>query len=282
MAMSSHGIKRKVTIEIIVVGNELLNGTTLDTNSHWISKRLEKIGAFLSRKTTIEDDLQAISDTLREAFRRRPNWIVTIGGLGPTFDDMTLSGVAAAVHTDIERNPLAVSYLRESYKRRRMQAKRLPSASLKMAEIPKGAVPLLNSVGSAPGVLLDHEQIRIVSLPGIPSEMKAIFEEQVEPRILEEIGHGSVKSKQLWIETIGVRESLIAPATKRIMDKYQNDIYLKSHPMGFDKKHRSIIHFQLILENATQKGNLSFHNASKELRKAISKYGIAQRERIIS
>jgi nicotinamide-nucleotide amidase len=280
--MSLSRVKRRVTVEIIVVGNELLNGTTLDTNSHWMSKKLEKIGAFLSRKTTIRDNIQTISDTLRGAFRRRPNWIITIGGLGPTFDDLTLSGVAAALHVGIGRNSLAVSYLKESYRRRGMQPKRLIRASLKMAEIPKRAIPLQNPLGSAPGVLLDHERISIVSLPGVPSEMKAIFGEHVEPRILVEIGESPVKRKQLWIETVGVRESLIAPDTKKIMDNYRPDVYLKSHPMGFDKKHRSIIHFQLILENASRKGSMSFDNASKELRKAISKYGIVERERVIS
>jgi nicotinamide-nucleotide amidase len=273
--------REKVIVEILVIGNELLNGTTLDTNSHWISKRLQKVGALVSRKTTIRDNVRAISHALKETYLRKPNWIITIGGLGPTFDDLTLSGLAASVRTKIERNKLALRYLKESYRRRRIRRARLSPSSLKMAEIPRGATPLMNPAGSAPAVLFNHAGTWIVSLPGVPSEMKAIFLEHVEPRIIVATGT-SEKRKQLWIETVGVRESLIAPATRKIMDRYRDDLYLKSHPAGLDKKNRSIIHFQLILENATLKGNASFEKASTELRKAISKYGFVRKERIIA
>lgn len=279
--MSSPDARKKVNVELIVVGNELLNGTTLDTNSHWVSKQVDRIGAVLSRKTTVRDNLHEISESVGEALRRKPNWIITIGGLGPTFDDMTLLGVAKALHTHVERNALALRYLKESYRRRQIHRRRLAQSSLKMAEIPNGAIPLPNSIGSAPGVLTNHEGTSIVSLPGVPSEMKAIFKENILPKIAQRT-EGQKKRKQLWIETVGVRESLIAPATKRIMEKYRNYIYLKSHPMGFDRKERSVIHFQLISEDQSPKGNLSFIEASKDLRKEILKYGIIRKERLIS
>lgn len=256
-------------MEIIVVGNELLNGTTLDTNSYWLSKRLGEIGSTVSRKTTVRDDLTMISDAFSESMQRKPQWIFSIGGLGPTFDDMTLLGLSKALGRKIKLNKNALNFLKQSYKRRPMPNRRkLSHASLKMAEIPEGSTPLPNPVGSAPAVLVEYRSTKIVSLPGVPKEMKAIFKEELLPLLRQDFARLS-KRKQIWISSTGVRESQIAPSTAKIMRQYSPDIYLKSHPIGFDRKGRSLLRFQLISMKPPS-SDLSLEKAARSLEKVIS------------
>jgi nicotinamide-nucleotide amidase len=262
----------KGNVEIIVVGNELLNGTTLDTNSHWLSKRLDEIGCTVSRKTTVRDDLPTISGAFRESMQRSPQWIFSIGGLGPTFDDMTLLGLSNALGRKIKLNKNALNFLKQSYKRRPMPNRRkLLRASLKMAEIPEGSTPLPNPVGSAPAVLSEYRSTKIMSLPGVPREMKAIFKDKLLPLLRQDFEHLS-RRKQIWISSTGVRESQIAPATAKIMHRYSPDIYLKSHPIGFDRKGRSLLRFQLISMNPPF-SDPSLEKAARSLEKVISHLG---------
>jgi nicotinamide-nucleotide amidase len=234
--------------EILVVGNELLNGTTLDTNSHWISQELTALGVKVSRKTTIRDELQIISNSFKECLLRRPQWIFSVGGLGPTYDDMTIEGLAISLGKKLHTNRKAVTMLKESYERRRRLFNRplsqMSRSSLKMAKMPIGATPLSNSVGSAPGVLIVFKQTTIVSFPGVPSEMKAIFSEEIVPLI--EKGSTQFVNAEEWLLLIGASESRLAPIVSKISREYSGLLYVKSHPMGFENG-KSIIHVQIIL-----------------------------------
>ncbi|MDA4130031.1 MAG: molybdopterin-binding protein [Thaumarchaeota archaeon] len=238
----------QLTCEIIVVGNELLNGTTLDTNSHWMSGELTKLGVKVDRKTTIRDELEVISRTFLECLKRKPDWIFSIGGLGPTYDDLTVEGLALALGKKLYMDKRAVEMLKASYERRRRMfstpLRKISRASLKMAMIPEGSTPLPNSVGSAAGVLARSGKTQIVSLPGVPSEMIAIFSEQVIP-ILKEDTSKYVHAEE-WLEAIGISESRLSYSVSRISKKYSGLIYIKSHPMGFEKG-KSLIHIQIIL-----------------------------------
>ena len=81
-------------VEILCIGNELLSGITLNTNSHWIGKKITKLGAKGTRVIVVADDLEEIDFALNDSLERKPDWIVTCGGLGPTYDDMTIQAVA--------------------------------------------------------------------------------------------------------------------------------------------------------------------------------------------
>jgi nicotinamide-nucleotide amidase len=258
------------TAEILIVGNELLNGTTLDTNSHWLSIELENIGLAVTRKTTITDNQKIISSAFKEALSRRPSLIFSIGGMGPTFDDMTLLGLARALNKRILRNRTAVQFLRESYIRRHGSAPRLSRASLKMAEIPDGSLPLPNPVGSAPAVVTQFGSSKVISLPGVPEELKGIFREQILPLLVSDFP-GLIKKRQIWLRSIGIGESQIAASTRKIMRKYSPNIYLKSHALGFDKKGRSLLLFQLISLNPHSDASLGA--ATLALERAIAKLG---------
>src|SRR5437899_3618201 len=108
-------MKKSPKAEIVSVGNELLIGHTLDTNSHWIAKRFTKFGWTLQRITVLRDSLEAIKDGVTGALRRQPDLLITLGGLGPTHDDMTLKGVALALNKRLVLNAKASAMVKTRY-----------------------------------------------------------------------------------------------------------------------------------------------------------------------
>lgn len=262
--------EEQTKVELVVVGNELLNGTTLDTNSHWISKRLVKLGAFVTRKTTIRDELGEISEAFRSAIERSPSWIFSLGGLGPTYDDMTLEGLSRATKRRIARSVTALEMVKQSRERRILAGAKIPkkilSSSLKMADIPTGSIPLRNSVGTAPGVLVKVGSTKIISLPGVPKEMKAIFEEEVVQMLRRE-GTG-FRRQEKWFSTSGISESAIAPHILKLMNEYTPTIYIKSHPMGF-KNGLSILKFQLSATSSLREEAMAEQTLSEVAKKLI-------------
>jgi molybdenum cofactor synthesis domain-containing protein len=229
-------------VEILSVGNELLLGNTINTNASWIASQVTSAGAEVSRITTIGDNLQDISRELRESLRRKPDFLITTGGIGPTFDDMTLKGVAKALGRRIRLDQGAVHMIRNHYARR-FEGKRirLTKPRLKMACIPDGSTPIPNPVGTAPAVLLTVKGTRIFCLPGVPSEAKAIFQASILGRIRAEAGGRSYA--ETWLKVSGIMESSLAPIIDRVMN-HRPGIYVKSHPRGFENNRPQIeLHF---------------------------------------
>src|SRR5712664_4540112 len=131
-------MKRLPTAEIISVGNELLIGHTLDTNSHWIAKRFTKFGWTLQRITVLRDSLAAIKDGVTGVLRRKPDLLITIGGLGPTHDDMTLKGIALALNKRLVLNLDAFAMVKARYSALGGSTG-LTRFRRKMATLPEGA-----------------------------------------------------------------------------------------------------------------------------------------------
>ena len=179
-------------VEVLVIGNEILIGKTQDSNSHWMVKRLTRYGHHVKRITTIEDSLKAISDTLREILNRNPDMIITSGGLGPTFDDMTLEGIAKGLNRKLELNEHAFNSIKKAYnhayKRGILKLEGMTKERRKMAFLPEGSLPLPNTVGTAPGVKIKEKTTEIYILPGVPTEMKSIFRNVITPLLKEKKG----------------------------------------------------------------------------------------------
>ena len=173
-------------VEILAIGNELLAGDVLDTNSHWLCRQLAARGARVSRMATLPDDMATIGEALLAALSRYPALIVTCGGLGPTADDLTVAAQAAALGRALAEDPTAYAMVRDFYatlfRRGEVTTPDMTLARAKMAVLPADAEPLPNSVGAAPGVLMSEGETLIAALPGVPAEMKAIFEESLWPR----------------------------------------------------------------------------------------------------
>ncbi|HEX6067489.1 MAG TPA: molybdopterin-binding protein [Nitrososphaera sp.] len=228
------------TIEILCVGNELLAGITLNTNAHWLAGRIAKAGGTVGRVTVVRDELGAISSAVRESLARKPDILVITGGLGATYDDMTLEGVAMALGRKTVTDERAVQMLKNSYARRHLHY-RINKVRLKMATIPEGSTPIENTVGSAPSVMIGN----IFCLPGVPGEMKAVFESHILPLVRE--GVGRFVAKEVNYHVRGVSEAMIAPALSKIVGANgKHDIYLKTHPKGYYKKTTPQIRVQLI------------------------------------
>jgi nicotinamide-nucleotide amidase len=234
------------TVELLSIGDELLNGTVTDTNARWISDKITRVGGYVKRITTARDRTIEISNVINECIERRPRWLIITGGLGPTYDDKTLSGIAGALRRELILDQRAVKMLQKSYARHEQRLassdNKLNDIRLKMARIPRGSVPIQNPVGSAPSVYIEVRRgagssgkTSIVCLPGVPMEMKAIFSRNILPRIKK--AANNYYYVESMFETIGVSESMLASTLSRIVNSYPtNDIYLKTHPKGYKRK----------------------------------------------
>ena len=216
-------------VEILVIGNEILIGKTQDTNSNWLAKRISKYGHRLKRITVIEDDIEVISTTLQIILERKPDMLITTGGLGPTFDDMTLAGVAKGVNRELELNQHAYKSIEKAYehayKRGILKLEGMTKEREKMSYLPQGSIPLPNIRGTAPGVKLTEGNTTIIILPGVPSEMKAIFQNVVKAILKEK--RGKFVEKGLFF--MGIGESQIAPYITKLEEKY-SQLWIKTHP----------------------------------------------------
>lgn len=217
-------------VEILVIGNEVLIGKTQDTNSNWMAKRITKYGHRLRRITTIGDSLEEISSAIKDILKRNPEIIITSGGMGPTFDDMTLEGIAMGLNRKIKLNDHAYNMIKKSYeqahKQKILKLEGMTKERAKMAYLPEGSIPLPNTRGTAPGVkIITKNNILIFILPGVPSEMKAMFTNSIKP-ILKE-NQGSFIEKGFIFEGIG--ESQIAPYVTTLEEKFPQ-LWIKTHP----------------------------------------------------
>jgi len=251
-------------IEIICVGNELLIGKIANTNAQWLAKRITTMGLNVNRITVMSDDTTEISDAVKEAIQRRPRIIITTGGLGPTFDDKTLEGIAKALNQPLKVNAEAIQMIEQKYfqflKEGRIEEEvELTPPRVKMATLPEMSQPLHNPVGTAPGVVIKHNDTTIIALPGVPSEMEAIFDESVQPMLKKMAGKAVFYETSIGVD--GIMESDLAP----LIDKAMHDnpyIYIKSHP-GHRGEGRP--HLELHLSTTAQDSETAKNRIAKAL-----------------
>jgi len=219
-------------IEIICVGNELLIGKIANTNAQWLAKRITTMGLNVNRITVIGDDTTEISEAIKEAIGRKPRIIITTGGLGPTFDDKTLEGIAKALNQPLKVNSEAIKMVERKYRQYLKEGRveeevELTPPRIKMAALPEKAQPLHNPVGTAPGVVAKHNDTTIIALPGVPSEMEAIFDESIQPMLKKMAGRAVFYEASLGVD--GIMESDLSPLIDKTMHSNPY-IYIKSHP----------------------------------------------------
>ncbi|MGD0494939.1 MAG: molybdopterin-binding protein [Candidatus Bathyarchaeia archaeon] len=246
-----------VKMEIICVGNELLIGKTLNTNAQWLAKRATTLGVFVHRITVVGDDVNEIASAMRESLRRKPRFIITTGGLGPTFDDKTLGGIAKGLRQKLEVNDEALQMVRGKYeallREGRIEKVELTPARVKMATFPESTKPLHNSVGTAPGMIASADGTFLIALPGVPPEMEAIFEESVVPMLKRDAGKSAFFEASIYVN--GVMESSLAPLIDKVMhenpDVYiKSHVYTKSHPQVEGRRSHIELHFSTTAEDS--------------------------------
>jgi molybdenum cofactor synthesis domain-containing protein len=263
-----------VSAEIIAVGNELLLGIVQDTNTHWLCVQITGLGGHVQRCSIVRDELDAIGDAVKRAVEDQRDLLILTGGLGPTDDDRTLEALAQALEVPLEENPQALNMLTKLF-RRLADAKLIESGELtksrrKMAQLPKGAIPLVNRVGVAPGALMQLEESIIVALPGVPSEMKDIFENALQPYLKRLFGKASYAQKTLIVELND--ESRIAPLLKELQDSWP-EVYIKSRPKSFEEGFKILITLAMSGEQAFVLETLE--RVSGVLRERLTREGFA-------
>lgn len=225
-----------VSVSCFCVGKELLIGKTVNTNASWIGARLFGIGTMIDRILVVTDSLDEISSGLNELLSRKPDFIIVIGGLGPTPDDMTLKGVALAVGQKVRLNKDALSLMKERYASLGRDFEMTP-ARRKMAMLPEGSLPLRNTAGTAPGVRLEQSGVVVFCLPGVPREMKAIYKSAVHPEIRKKVG--KLYTTKVVMHLMEVYESTLAPWTAEALREHPV-AYIKSHPKGIREGKSSV------------------------------------------
>lgn len=157
---------------IIAIGSEMLGPLRRDTNSLWLTERLEQAGIAVVRKSIVGDDPDEIGRELTFA-SATAGWIFTTGGLGPTADDVTVPALAMWAGVPLRRDAAFVAAMRQRWERRGVP---MPAVNEKQADVPEGARVLPNARGTAPGFWLAKDAVQVIVLPGVPSEMREIFE----------------------------------------------------------------------------------------------------------
>ncbi len=224
--------------EIITIGREILTGKTLDTNSNWLAKELTDLGFKVKRIVVVDDVAEEISQEILNSIKYGVRLIITTGGLGPTFDDKTLEGVSLATGRKLTLNPEALEMVKERYekfyKEGAVSSPEITPEREKMARIPDGATPIPNPVGAAPGIMITVSGCTIISLPGVPKEMKEMFAQYVKPKLQEFVA--KAEKKRVIMEKIiksGLSdESVIASIVKKVREKFPR-VYIKSLPERF-------------------------------------------------
>ncbi|RMF37870.1 MAG: competence/damage-inducible protein A [Planctomycetota bacterium] len=201
------GNSMELRAEIIAVGDELVSGQRLDTNSQWLSRALADAGGRVVRHTTVGDDLQANIDALRSA-AARVDLIVCTGGLGPTQDDLTREAIAAAFDAPLELHQPSLEHIQSLFARR---GRSMPPRNRLQAMLPRGSLPIDNPHGSAPGIDLsttvDGRSVRIVALPGVPAEMREMWSCTVGPKILPQLLSSNLRQFFHVVKVFGIGES---------------------------------------------------------------------------
>lgn len=230
-------------IEILCTGNELLDGSVIDSNAAYFCGRAFARGAVVSRKLTLPDDLSALASAMA-AISQRADFVVVSGGLGPTIDDLTLEAAAQAAGVPLVEDPALLAHIRERFARRGIA---FTENNARQARIPKGGEAVANRFGTAPMVVLRIGRAGFHFLPGVPREFRGLCDEEVMPRLERRLAAqpGRVYRASRVLKCIGIGESHLDDRVKELP---------RRHPkvqVGF-RTHAPENHLKLLAEGETE------------------------------
>lgn len=267
-----------ITVEILTVGNEILLGLVEDTNSSYLCRVVRGMGGRVRHIAVVRDDVEAISNEIRASQNRGADLIFTCGGLGPTDDDLTLAGIANAIGHKLELNSAARELVERRYQdlaaRGYVSNAGMSDSRLKMARLPEGARPIENPVGAAPAVVVEADGTRIVSLPGVRAELKAIVEGPLQSLLTKVFGRGSYREREMTVESSD--ESELAPALRRVATLHP-EVYIKSRASHFGPD----VRFRILLSASAagdEEADHMIERAASDLRLALGNMGIEDKE----
>jgi nicotinamide-nucleotide amidase len=229
-------VPRMAASSVIAIGDELVGGFTLDSNSHWLAERLRLLGYPVKRITAIRDRPQEIVEQLkREIADPELTQVFVSGGLGPTPDDRTFASVAEALGRELviwdETLARIERRVRRMYEAGLLDSPDVTEGNLRMARIPERPSHVFkNKRGMAPGLVYEVEGKRIFILPGVPLELKGIFTEELEPQFLAEGSASTVRELRFMFAV----EARFYPLMREVEEKFP-DVSLGSYP-NFETK----------------------------------------------
>ncbi|HEY0056485.1 MAG TPA: molybdopterin-binding protein, partial [Pedobacter sp.] len=210
--------------EIITIGDEILIGQIVDTNSAWISQRLNEAGIRIKQITSICDDKAHILEALKAASKRAQIILIT-GGLGPTKDDITKHTLAEYFKVGFKRDEPTLKNVTEIFERFKRP---LLEINIRQADVPENCTVLLNKNGTAPGMWFEENGTVYVSMPGVPFEMMYLIEEEVIPRLKQQFCLDSIVHRTIL--TAGIGESFLAEKIAAIEESLPAHIKLAYLP----------------------------------------------------
>jgi len=213
---------------VFTLGNEVVEGRVINTNAAYLGRRLFMLGFRVLGNISLIDSPGLVSEFIRYVLDRGSEVIITSGGLGPTYDDRTLEAVARSVNKELRLNGEALRFIKSKYAGGGLS---ITEERIKMAYLPEGAVPIPNPVGTAPGSWLEVGDSVIISLPGVPRELEAMWEGWVEPHSRRLAPRRYIIEKTFRV--IGVPESSAAKIVKDLLKDFSN-VYIKTHPKGHE------------------------------------------------
>lgn len=209
---------------IITIGDELLIGQTIDTNSAWIAQRLNALGIDVTRRVAVSDTEEGIREALDEELHRADVILMT-GGLGPTADDITKPFLCKYFGGKLVVNEEVLAHVKSIFEKRKRP---FLERNMKQAEVPDNCTVMFNRMGTAPGMLFKREGKAIISMPGVPFEMMAIMEDEVLPYL--QLNYTSDAIVHSTVITAGEGESFIAEKIKDLEEALPPHIKLAYLP----------------------------------------------------
>jgi nicotinamide-nucleotide amidase len=267
-----------INVEIVTIGNEVLLGFVQDTNSNYLCRVVRGMGGRIRHIAIVRDEITAIAEEISASLARRADLIFTCGGLGPTDDDLTLAGIAEATRSVLELNPIARDFIQRRYQELArtgyVASAAMTESRLKMAMLPQRSLVIENPIGAAPAVAMPANDSRIVSLPGVPAELKAIVEGSLQALLNEVFGRGSYREREMVVDCGD--ESVLAPALRQVASAHP-DVYIKSRASHFG---RDVMFRILVSASATssKEANEMIERASADLTRAFQDAGIARKD----
>lgn len=205
-----------LTAEIIAIGSELLAPDRTDTNSLWLTEKLNSIGIEVKLKTIVGDDDARLEEAIKDA-TRRSKVVITTGGLGPTEDDVTRKVAARALGRRLILDEAILAELKEKFKK---FGYAMPERNSRQAMVIEQSEVLPNPNGSAPGLFIEHEGVAVVLLPGPPREMKPMFENHAMSKLVSKAG--AIRIARRMLRVAGLGESAVDEKIAPIYTQYEN------------------------------------------------------------
>ncbi|MCK9217080.1 MAG: competence/damage-inducible protein A [Firmicutes bacterium] len=201
--------------EIISVGTELLLGNIINTNAQYLSQKISELGFDVYYHSVVGDNMERLIEQIKLS-RSRADIIITTGGLGPTDDDITKSGLCSALGIDLVLHKESLEKINSYFSK---TGKEMPDINIRQAYIPSGGKIIENNNGSAPGVIYEDKKNIFILLPGPPGEMKPMFDKNVFP-YLKDKSNSIIESKTLKV--VGIGESSLQVMLQDLLDNQTN------------------------------------------------------------